>query len=335
MATTVKTKTVNLGRLPVYCGAWGDRVSYHKYNIVTYYGSSFINLVEGNTKYPVQLSFDASNRLESYKFEDSSGGLTGWMFVANSYDASIYATKMGDYAKYEGDRAKNMVDENFFTLDVEDDGDIVVTYSRNGDGNIKDASINQNGDIMLEYEYSTYREVIFNMKTNVGLYPAAGFVVEVTCKDYDSSTINAELINDHEYGFWVPCKPNDELHVRCEDIGDVTINCDLVTYKKEASGEYVSVVFSGGEATFIIPDTPSTTCYIRISDILTIKPESTLNILDHKNKKRYTVLYYDKDKKYIECKYYDVTNLPQTGILEFRTPDNVLHTQEYNSFIVQ
>ena len=50
MVTTVKTKTVNLGRLPVYCGEWSDLVSYHKYNIVTYYGSSFINLVEGNTK---------------------------------------------------------------------------------------------------------------------------------------------------------------------------------------------------------------------------------------------------------------------------------------------
>ena len=227
MATTVKTKTVNLGRLPVYCGAWGDRVSYHKYNIVTYYGSSFINLVEGNTKYPVQISFDASNRLESYKFEDSSGEPTGWAFVANSYDASIYATKMGDYAKYEGDR-------DFFALDVEDDGDIVVTYSINGDGNIKDASIEQNGDIILEYEYSTYREVIFNMKTNKGLYPDAGFVVNVK-------------------------------------------------------------------------STP----------------------------KNYTVLYYNKDEKYIKCKYNDVTNLPQTGILEFRTPDNILHTQEYNSFIVQ
>ena len=227
MATTVKTKTVNLGRLPVYCGAWGDRVSYHKYNIVTYYGSSFINLVEGNTKYPVQISFDASNRLESYKFEDSNGEPTGWAFVANSYDASIYATKMGDYAKYEGDR-------DFFALDVEDDGDIVVTYSINGDGNIKDASIEQNGDIILKYEYSTYREVIFNMKTNKGLYPAAGLVVNVK-------------------------------------------------------------------------STP----------------------------KNYTVLYYNKDEKYIKCKYNDVTNLPQTGILEFRTPDNILHTQEYNSFIVQ
>ena len=51
--------------------------------------------------------------------------------------------------------------------------------------------------------------------------------------------------------------------------------------------------------------------------------------------KNYTVLYYNKDEKYIECKYNDVTNLPQTGILEFRTPDNILHTQEYNSFIVQ
>ena len=227
MATIVKTKTVNLGRLPVYCGAWGDRVSYHKYNIVTHYGSSFINLVEGNAKYPVQITFDASNRLESYKFEDSSGGWTGWMFVANSYDASIYATKMGDYAKYEGDR-------DFFALDVEDDGDIVVTYSINGDGNIKDASIEQNGDIILKYEYSTYREVIFNMKTNKGLYPAAGLVVNVK-------------------------------------------------------------------------STP----------------------------KNYTVLYYNKDEKYIKCKYNDVTNLPQTGILEFRTPDNILHTQEYNSFIVQ
>ena len=227
METTVKTKTVNLGRLPVYCGEWGDRASYHKYNIVTYYGSSFINLVEGNTKYPVQISFDASNRLESYKFEDSNGEPTGWAFVANSYDASIYATKMGDYAKYEGDR-------DFFALDVEDDGDIVVTYSINGDGNIKDASIEQNGDIILKYEYSTYREVIFNMKTNKGLYPAAGLVVNVK-------------------------------------------------------------------------STP----------------------------KNYTVLYYNKDEKYIKCKYNDVTNLPQTGILEFRTPDNILHTQEYNSFIVQ
>ena len=227
MANRVKTKTVNLGRLPVYCGEWGDRSSYHKYNIVTYYGSSFINLVEGNTKYPVQISFDASNRLESYKFEDSSGEPTGWAFVANSYDASIYATKMGDYAKYEGDR-------DFFALDVEDDGDIVVTYSINGDGNIKDASIEQNGDIILKYEYSTYREVIFNMKTNKGLYPAAGLVVNVK-------------------------------------------------------------------------STP----------------------------KNYTVLYYNKDEKYIKCKYNDVTNLPQTGILEFRTPDNILHTQEYNSFIVQ
>ena len=40
-------------------------------------------------------------------------------------------------------------------------------------------------------------------------------------------------------------------------------------------------------------------------------------------------------EKYIECTYADVTNLPQTGILEFRTPDDLLHTQEYNSFMVQ
>ena len=39
--------------------------------------------------------------------------------------------------------------------------------------------------------------------------------------------------------------------------------------------------------------------------------------------------------KGFKSKYNDVTNLPQNGILEFRTPDNVLHTQEYNSFIVQ
>lgn len=232
MATIVKTKTVNLGRLPVYCGAWGDRVSYHKYNIVTHYGSSFINLVEGNAKCPVQITFDASNRLESYKFEDSSGKWTGWMFVANSYDASIYATKMGDYAKYEGERAQKMVDENFFALNVEDDGDITVTYS-NGDGNIKNAYIDPDGDIILEHEYNAYRSVIFHMKTNEGMYPAAGFVVNV---------------------------------------------------------------------------------------------QST--------SKQFTVLYYNKDEKYIECTYADVTNLPQTGILEFRTPDDLLHTQEYNSFIV-
>lgn len=234
MANRVKTKTVNLGRLPVYCGPWSDRVSYHKYNIVTYYGSSFINLIEGNTKYPIQILFDDNNRIESYKFVDSSGGFTGWAFVANAYDAAIYATKMGDYAKYEGDRTQKIFHENFFTLDVEDDGDIIATYSRNGDGNIKNAYIEQDGDIILEYEYSTYREVIFNMKTNVGLYPSAGFVVRVqsTSKDY-------------------------------------------------------------------------------------------------------TVLYYNKDEKYIECEYNDVTDLPQTGTLEFIASDGVLHTQEYNSFIVQ
>lgn len=105
MSNNVKTKTVNLGRLPVFCGLWRDGVGYHKYNIVTYYGSSFINLVEGNLKYPVKIVLDSSNRLESYSFEYIDGSWTGWMFISNAYDASIYAMNMGDYAKAEADRA--------------------------------------------------------------------------------------------------------------------------------------------------------------------------------------------------------------------------------------
>jgi len=110
MSNKVKTKTVNLGRLPVFCGTWNDGVGYHKYNIVTYYGSSFINLVEGNLKYPANITFDSSNRLESYKFEYDDGSWTGWMFVSNSFDASIYAMQMGDYAKYEGDKVSSTID---------------------------------------------------------------------------------------------------------------------------------------------------------------------------------------------------------------------------------
>lgn len=105
MGNKVKTRTVNLGRLPVYCGGWHDKEDgYHKYNIATYYGSSFINLVEGNKKYPVRVTLDSDGRLVSYSFEYIDGTWTGWMFVANSMDSSIYAMNMGDYAKYEADR---------------------------------------------------------------------------------------------------------------------------------------------------------------------------------------------------------------------------------------
>jgi hypothetical protein len=184
MGNRVKTKTVNLGRLPVFCGTWHDGVGYHKYNIVTYYGSSFINLVEGNLKYPVKIQFDASNRLESYKFEYDDGSWTGWMFVSNAFDASIYAMQMGDYAKYEGDKARDIIEENFFSLEIEEDGNIYATYAL--DGNIKDAYIEDDGDIILEYDYEQYREVVFHMENADGVWPAPGMVVKerTTSKQY-------------------------------------------------------------------------------------------------------------------------------------------------------
>ena len=128
------TKTVNLGRLPVYCGyfredADDDFGGYHKYNIVTYKGSSFINLVEGNKKTPVKIVYEAGKAYQysdssvagSYEFVDDAGTWTGWAFVANALDAKIWAQK-----------AQYLVENNFFALEIQENGDIVATYGLGG-----------------------------------------------------------------------------------------------------------------------------------------------------------------------------------------------------------
>jgi hypothetical protein len=174
--------------------------------------------------------FDSSNRIESYKFEDSSCGWTGWMFVSNAFDASIYAMQMGDYAKYEGDKARDIIEDNFFSLEIEEDGNIYAEYAL--DGNIKNAYIEDGGDIILEYDYEQYREVVFNMESTDGVWPAPGTVITV--------------------------KVNDSLS------------------------------------------------------------------------RQYTVLFYNKNEKYIECSYNDVTGIPQNGFIEFSA-----QRLRYTSFIVQ
>ena len=178
MNNRVKTKTVNLGRLPVYCGCWNEGIAYHKYNIVTYYGSSFINLVEGNKKFPANIIEDSSGRMMNYSFEYDDGTWTGWMFVANAYDASIYAKEAGDYAKLEGDEARRLVEENFFTMEIDPEtGDVWATYYLGGnietvycndpsDSNPEDVDetgrfiYGDLGDIIMIYENSVPRYVL-------------------------------------------------------------------------------------------------------------------------------------------------------------------------------
>ena len=132
--TRTETKTVNLGRLPVYTGVFrddiNDGIGYHKYNIVTYQGSSFINLVEGNKKKPVVIKRDASNNMIGYSLKDSVDEWTGWYFVANALDSMYWAEK-----------ARKLVIDNFFALDIIERGeeygdfvagDIVASYCLEG-----------------------------------------------------------------------------------------------------------------------------------------------------------------------------------------------------------
>lgn len=102
MSGQIATKTVNLGRLPVYVGDYGENldpaVGYHKYNIVTYLGSTFINMVEGNFKLPVIAEFDEQGRIVSYSFNDEDDVWTGWKFITNALDSSIASTHVVDDA---------------------------------------------------------------------------------------------------------------------------------------------------------------------------------------------------------------------------------------------
>jgi hypothetical protein len=52
--------------------------------------------------------------------------------------------------------------------------------------NIKDAYIEDDGDIILEYDYEQYREVVFHMENADGVWPAPGMVVKerTTSKQY-------------------------------------------------------------------------------------------------------------------------------------------------------
>ena len=134
------TKTVNLGRLPVYCGPYvlpEDSDGYHKYNIVSYQGSSFINLVEGNKKEPVNIKYDSSGLIESYSLSADDGSWLGWMFVANALDA-----------KQWGEKAKFLVENNFFALEFLENGDIEATYGLGGQ--IERVYTEGNGDISMD-----------------------------------------------------------------------------------------------------------------------------------------------------------------------------------------
>jgi hypothetical protein len=153
------TKTVNLGRLPVYVGEYLDEmvpeIGYHKYNIVSYLGSSFINVVEGNKKPPVNISFDSSGNIDienfEYSLKDDNGEWTGWYFIANALDAMYWAKK-----------CKKMFDDNFFSLEFNQlTGDFIGYYGVGG--NIKNVDTyygpnepnNANyilGDLYMEYE---------------------------------------------------------------------------------------------------------------------------------------------------------------------------------------
>ena len=132
--TRTKTKTINLGRLPVYTGPFRDNINdgigYHKYNIVSFQGSSFINLVEGNKKKPVIIKRDSSNNMLGYSLKDNSDEWTGWFFIANALDAMYWAEK-----------ARKLVIDNFFALDIIESGeeydgfvagDIVASYCLEG-----------------------------------------------------------------------------------------------------------------------------------------------------------------------------------------------------------
>lgn len=120
--TRQKTKTVNLGRLPLFCGSfkgtnpedqYDPAVGYHKYNIVTYLGSSFINLVEGNQKDPV-----IEKEEGIYVLEDGEGNWSGWNFIANALDAHYWAEK---------------IDKNFFSLEFDQNtGDFIGYYGVGG-----------------------------------------------------------------------------------------------------------------------------------------------------------------------------------------------------------
>jgi len=150
--TRTKTKTVNLGRLPVYVGPFDESmdpdIGFHKYNIVSYLGSSFINLVEGNKRTPVDVAYDASGNIESYDLKEGTDEWTGWFFVANAMEAQLW-----------GERCKRIFDDNFFSLEFDKNtGDLIGTYGV--DGNIKEVNTNYDpnsaeymlGDLYMRYE---------------------------------------------------------------------------------------------------------------------------------------------------------------------------------------
>ena len=152
MSEAITTKTVNLGRLPVWCGEYGDNVDpdygYHKFNMVSYLGSSFINLKEGNKNVPVNIHPGEDGELPTYDFLDSSGNWNKWMFVANALDASI-----------AGNKAMELIENNFFSLEIDESatgtnaGAIWGSYYI--DGGIKAAYEDPStGDIVLDYDAS-------------------------------------------------------------------------------------------------------------------------------------------------------------------------------------
>lgn len=81
----------NIGKLPVYCGEWSETYNggngYPRYGNVSFAGSLFINIVEGNKSAPCELVYDSSGYLVSYVLGE------GWNFAANALDASIQVTQ--------------------------------------------------------------------------------------------------------------------------------------------------------------------------------------------------------------------------------------------------
>lgn len=80
------------GRLPVYCGEWTSEYNggngYFDYNEVSYFGSLFINVADGNKLPPCVLVRDERGNLVEYHLQH------GWHFAANAMDASVMMTNV-------------------------------------------------------------------------------------------------------------------------------------------------------------------------------------------------------------------------------------------------
>jgi hypothetical protein len=92
------TKTVVLGRLPVFVGKWNggnydasvSSTSYYKFNKVVYKGAEFTCTQDGNITPPADVSTNEQGVVTSYSVN------TNWIISSNPYNAAIYLSEITD-----------------------------------------------------------------------------------------------------------------------------------------------------------------------------------------------------------------------------------------------